>query len=79
MKQWNLSKRSTYGGSAKVEPTPKAISETAVSQIGSALGNHVTDGPTKLAYHGRTLYEGRGYKAPMNKSQSRNRGSQGSY
>ena len=79
VKQWNLSKSSKYGGERKVEPTPKAINPGGVSQWGEALGNHVTEGPTRIPYRGEPVYLGRGYKAPMNKAQSRNRGSQGSY
>ena len=31
---------------------PTGVNPAAVSQIGSSLGNHVTDGSTKLAYRG---------------------------
>ena len=49
----------------KVEPRPRAVSEAAVSQIGSQMGNHVTDGGRTKPWGGsEPLYSGRGYSAP---------------
>jgi hypothetical protein len=50
----------------KVEPRPRAVSEAAVSQIGSQMGNHVTEMGAKMKAWGGSepLYSGRGYSAP---------------
>ena len=53
----------------KMEPKPRAMSPGAVSEIGLRVVRTVP----------QPMHEGRGFKAPMNKSQSSNRGSQGRY
>jgi hypothetical protein len=64
----------------KTEPRSRAVSETAVSQMGTALGNHAMDSNGRiLRGASRPLYEGRGLEAPMNGSQSHHCGSQGKY
>jgi hypothetical protein len=52
-------------GGTKVEPRAHRVSETAVSQIGTALGNHATEDGKMLKGAGKPLYEGRGLEAPM--------------
>jgi hypothetical protein len=63
----------------KTEPRSRAVSETAVSQIGATLGDHATGSGKILPGASRPLYEGRGLEAPMNSSQSHHCGSQGKY
>ena len=65
MKQGSASRDGRAGW--KVEPKAHAVSETAVSQIGSSMGNHVTEMGAKMNPKGasKPLYEGRGYEAPM--------------
>jgi hypothetical protein len=50
----------------KVEPRPRAVSPGAVSQIGSSMGNHVTEVGREMNPRGASepLYSGQGYKAP---------------
>lgn len=55
-------------GSTKQEPVPKAVSESAVSQIGLAQG-----------VRSEPLYEGRGLSAPMVGTTTHKSGSQGSH
>ena len=67
-------------GDYKTEPRAHRVSETAVSQIGTALGNHAMDSNGRiLRGASKPLYEGRGLEAPMNSSQSHHCGSQGKY
>ena len=71
-----------HSGSAgtKVEPRSRAVSEAAVSQLGTALGNHAMDSGGKILRGASVpLYEGRGLEAPMKGSQSHHCGSQGKY
>lgn len=54
-------------GGRKVEPNVRVVSVPAVSQIGSALGNHVTDVGTSLpgGSISKTLYPDKvGFEAP---------------
>ena len=62
--------RATVSGplDRKVEPKSHAVSECAVSEIGSTL-----------SYRGETLYKGRGYKAPVSKDECHHCGSQGKH
>jgi hypothetical protein len=63
----------SYG--PKREPRPMAINPAGVAQIGSALGNHVTDGSGKVNPV-EQMHQGRGYKAPSIPSTVHHRGSQ---
>ena len=63
----------------KREPKSNAVSPAGVSQIGSSLGNHVTDDGRPLRNLAVNMYEGRGYAAPMKSIRTRRGGSQGSY
>jgi len=76
MKQGRASRDGRYGG--KVEPKPHAINPGGVAQLGQMQGSHVTS-HDDTNYHGDPMHAGRGYKSPMIKSQSHNRGSQGRY
>ena len=62
--------------SRKVEPSANGISPGGVNMLGNMQGNHVT-GEKNSSYRGEKLYEGRGFEAPKNKSQSHGSGSQG--
>ncbi len=53
----------------KGEPMAHAVSPAAVSDIGAQVVRTIS----------KPLYKGRGYEAPMNKSQSHSGGSQGTY
>ncbi len=77
MRQGQASRSGSAG--AKREPIVKAVNPAGVSQIGSSMGNHVTENGQILRGVSEPLYKGRGYHAPMVGSQSRNRGSQGRY
>lgn len=70
--------RATHSGSAstKVEPRSQGINPAAVAQLGTHVGNHVTDGHT-AGNPVETMYEGRGLKAPMVGKTSHKAGSQG--
>jgi hypothetical protein len=50
----------------KVEPRPRAVAPGAASQLGSQMGNHVTEMGAKMKPWGGSvpLYSGRGYSAP---------------
>jgi hypothetical protein len=76
MKQGRASRdvRESY----KVEPKPHIMNPGGVGQLGNSQGSHVTRGEDS-DYRGDPLRGGRGYKAPLIKSQSSNRGSQGRY
>ena len=76
MKQGSASRDGRAGW--KAEPRSRAVSETAVSQIGSSMGNHVTEVGMKMNKWGasKPLYEGRGYEAPMAGKHSYPSGSQ---
>ena len=54
-------------GQRKREPIAHALNPGGVSQIGTAMGNHVTEMGAKMNPKGasKPLYEGRGYEAPM--------------
>lgn len=75
MKQGQAS--SSGPGSRKREPIAHAVSPAGVSQIGEAMGNHVTDSAKILRGGAVSMYEGRGYEAPTNKSTQHHSGSQG--
>ena len=62
----------------KREPSANGINPGYVSQLGNKVGNHITD-DKNTGYTGEKMYDGRGFEAPRNKSQSHNSGSQGSY
>jgi hypothetical protein len=67
-------------GDYKTEPKAHRVSETAVSQLGTALGNHAMDSGGKiLRGASKPLYEGRGLEAPMAGEQCHHCGSQGRY
>ena len=73
--------RATHSGSGstKIEPRSKAISPSAVSQIGIKQGNHASDSGHTARVKKIPMYEGRGLEAPMKGKTSHNKGSQGSY
>jgi hypothetical protein len=50
----------------KTEPVPRKVSVPAVSQIGSNMGNHATDGQGPMRKQGaaENLIAGRGYSPP---------------
>lgn len=79
MRQGYASRDSNDG--RKVEPNIRVVSVPAVSQIGSEMGNHVTDVGTSLPRGSisRTLYPGKvGFEAPPNAGRDvHNGGSQG--
>jgi hypothetical protein len=73
-----MAQRSNAGGGArskqvvrtsnpKTEPVPRKVSVPAVSQIGSSLGNHATDGRGPMRKQGaaETLIAGKGYATPV--------------
>lgn len=64
-------------GDRKVEPSSRAVNPGGVSQIGTAIGNHSDKGTS--GYRGETLYEGRGYEAPMAGVTTHGCGSQGKH
>ena len=66
-------------GDYKTEPKVHRVSETAVSQLGIALGNHATGDGKILPGASRPLYEGRGLEAPKAGEQCHHCGSQGRY
>lgn len=68
----------TSHSGGKVEPRSKAINPGGVAQIGYAVGNHVMEGG-ETGYRGDSMHKGRGFKAPMNNSQSHHCGSQGKH
>lgn len=62
----------------KTEPNSRAVSPAGVSQIGSAMGNHVTDQGKILHGVSKPMYEGRGFEAPHDAGRtSHHSGSQG--
>ncbi len=61
----------------KREPVVHKVSPGAVSQIGSAMGNHATGNGQRLSGASLTLYEGRGFEAPKAGSDTHPCGSQG--
>jgi hypothetical protein len=78
----------------KQEPNPKAVNPRGVSQIGTVLGNKSTDkgkilNPIEQVFVGKgfkqpapkssSLYDGRGYNAPLRSQNASKGGSQGSY
>ena len=63
----------------KVEPTPRAVSPSAVSKVGNMRGNHAADGGHTVALQPLPMYRGRGLKAPMAGKKSHPKGSQGQY
>lgn len=76
MKQGNASRDGAYG--RKREPLVHEVSPGAVSQIGSAMGNHATGEGKILHGTSRELYRGKGFEAPHDASQQVHRsGSQG--
>ena len=56
----------------------RPANKTGVAQLGQMQGSHVTS-HDDTNYRGDPMHAGRGYKSPMIKSQSHNRGSQGRY
>lgn len=48
----------------KREPMVHSVSPGGVSQIGSAMGNHVTDNGQILRGASLPMYSGRGFEAP---------------
>jgi hypothetical protein len=60
------SNKVTHTTAYKTEPRPRKVSVTAVSQQGTALGNHSTDGRAmKKQGASVPLYAGRGYSEPV--------------
>jgi hypothetical protein len=76
MRQGRASREGAYG--RKVEPSANGINPGGTNMLGNMQGNHVT-GDKNSSYRGEKLYDGRGFEAPKNKSQSHGRGSQGRY
>jgi hypothetical protein len=62
MKQGSASRDGAY--SQKREPIVHEVSPGAVSQIGSAMGNHATGNGQRLSGSSLSLYQGRGFEAP---------------
>jgi hypothetical protein len=56
---------------------PTGVNPAAVSQIGSSLGNHVTDGRTKLAYRGEPYREKTPISVPLGNAIATNIGKGG--
>jgi hypothetical protein len=54
--------RSSHSG-GKVEPTPHAVKPAFVAQLGTSMGNHVTEKGT-VRGGSVTMDAGRGFKAP---------------
>ena len=49
----------------KVEPRPNKMNVKGVSQIGQALGNHITEASKVLKGVAKPVYDGRGYAPPV--------------
>ena len=49
----------------KAEPYPNKMSVKGVSQIGQAMGNHITEDSKILKNVIRPVYDGRGYAPPV--------------
>lgn len=63
--------------SRKMEPISRAVNPSYVAEMGNKIGNHATGEGTIRVKH-ETMYEGKGYKAPMSGSSNMgNRGTQG--
>jgi hypothetical protein len=67
--------KESYAGN----PKSKAVSPAAVSQLGTALGNHAMEVGKVLRGASVPLYEGRGLQAPISKDKTHKGGSQGCY
>jgi hypothetical protein len=63
----------------KREPRPRAMNIDAVSQIGQAMGNHITERRGTADGYLKNIYAGRGYTAPMRSQSTKKGGSQGKY
>lgn len=74
MKQGKASREGAYG--RKVEPSANGINPGWTNMLGNMQGNHVTN-RDHTNYRGEKMYQGRGFEAPKNKSQSHGCGSQG--
>ncbi len=75
MKQGQASRNVTE---VKREPNVSVVNVKAVSQIGQAMGNHVTGKSKSLGGVSETLYAGRGFENPRDHSvEIHNGGSQG--
>jgi len=75
MKQGSASRNVTE---VKREPNVSVVNVRAVSQIGSAMGNHITGRSKSLNSVSETLYAGRGFENPRDRSvEVFNGGSQG--
>jgi hypothetical protein len=49
----------------KAEPYPNKMSVKGVSQIGQAIGNHITESSKILKGVSKPVYDGRGYAPPV--------------
>ena len=77
MKQGRASRDVNEGW--KREPNPRAIHISAVSQIGQAMGDHITERKGIHDGYVKNIYAGRGYSAPMRSQSTKKGGSQGKY
>ena len=68
--------KSSHSG-GKVEPKSHGVNPAYTAQLGTMLGNHVTDEGESVKGAFVKMHQGRGYSAPENHSDTHHCGSQG--
>jgi hypothetical protein len=59
------SRQTIHSRAPKAEPRPRSINPSAVAQLGSHVGDHVTHVGKSSGYRGEPLVRGSGYSPPQ--------------